>query len=140
LRDDSVNEHPHLNLDKVRECDVPGLAIRFAFGFCVSVAVGIITEVAGDRVGGLFLAFPAILPASLTLIAQQEGERKARVDAGGAIIGGIALAFFGVVSWLLLGRIPVLWAEIVALVVWTAVAIAIYFGVRALMRNGKRRR
>jgi hypothetical protein len=135
LRDDSVNKQPNLSLDKARDCDLRGLAIRFAFGFCVSVVVGIITEVAGDRVGGLFLAFPAILPASLTLIADQEGERKARVDAGGAIIGGVALAFFGLVSWLLLGKIPVLWAEVVALIVWTAAAIGMYFAVRALMRR-----
>jgi hypothetical protein len=135
LREDSVNEHPRFNFDKVRDCDVRGLGIRFAFGFCVAIAVGLITEIAGDRLGGLFLAFPAILPAGLTLIAQQESERKARVDAGGAVIGGVALAFFGVVSWLSLGRIPVLWAEVLALVVWTAVAIGIYFAVRALMRG-----
>ena len=44
------------------------LAVRFAFGFGVSVAAGIVTLALGSRTGGLFLAFPAILPARLILL------------------------------------------------------------------------
>ncbi len=35
----------------------------------------------GPRVGGLFLAFPAILPATLTLLEKKEGKTKACADA-----------------------------------------------------------
>jgi hypothetical protein len=134
LRDDSVRRHPRFELRRAFECDVKGLAIRFAFGFVIAVAVGIVTELWGNRVGGLFLAFPSILPASLTLIAEQDGEREAKVDAGGAIIGGLAMSFFAVVSWLAIGRMPVLGAEVLAFVAWCAVAIGGYFGVRAWLR------
>ncbi len=67
------------------------LAIRFAFGFVVSVLAGLMTVVFGNRIGGLFLAFPAILPASLTLIEQKEGRRQAEGNAVGAVIGAMLL-------------------------------------------------
>jgi hypothetical protein len=135
LRDDSVHEQVRVEPRRAFECDVRGLAVRFVFGFAVAVAVGIVTEVWGDRFGGLFLAFPSILPASLTLIAEEEGEQEAKVDAGGAIIGGVAMSFFGLVSWLAIGRIPVLWAEVLAFAAWCAIAIGGYFAVRAWLRT-----
>ena len=41
-------------------------AMRFLFGGLVTVATGIIAEKFGPTVGGLFLAFPAIFPATAT--------------------------------------------------------------------------
>jgi hypothetical protein len=66
-------------------------------------------------VGGLFLALPAIFCASATLIEKHERERKesaglrgrergrqaAALDAAGACLGGVALAMFGAVVWVL---------------------------------------
>lgn len=113
-----------------RDVDVRGMLLRFAFGFGVSAMVGVVTLVFGDRVGGLFLAFPAILPASLTLIAKKDGDGKAQVDACGAVIGGIALAAFAATSWFLLPRIPPVWAELAALLAWVALAVGLYLVVR----------
>jgi hypothetical protein len=79
----------------------------------ITVATGIVAKKFGPVVGGLFLAFPAIFPASATLIEKHEEERKQReglkgtdraaeavsVDAAGAAIGSMALAVFGLLVW-----------------------------------------
>jgi Protein of unknown function (DUF3147) len=89
------------------------LALRFVLGGLVTVATGLIVDYAGPVIGGLFLAFPSILPASLTLIERHELERQgsrgadARLrarqaagrDAAGACMGGLGLACFGVIVW-----------------------------------------
>jgi hypothetical protein len=88
-------------------------AVRFLFGGMITVATGIVAKKFGPVVGGLFLAFPAIFPASATLIEKHEEERKQReglkgtdraaeavsVDAAGAAIGSMALAVFGLLVW-----------------------------------------
>ncbi len=43
-------------------------AIRFLFGGLVTAATGVVAKKFGPVVAGLFLAFPAIFPASATLI------------------------------------------------------------------------
>jgi len=67
-------------------------------------------------VGGLFLAFPAIFPASATLVEKHEKEKKAQkgmhgqergrdaaaLDAAGASMGSIGLLLFALIVWLLL--------------------------------------
>ena len=50
--------------------------VRFAFGGTVTAVAGIIAKRFGPEIGGLFLAFPAILPASATLIEKHEMEKK----------------------------------------------------------------
>jgi uncharacterized protein DUF3147 len=71
--------------------------IRFAFGAGVSVLAGVGAALFGPRVGGVFLAFPAILLASLTLIAEEDGLRQARDDARGAAAGTAGLLVFALV-------------------------------------------
>ena len=44
----------------------------------MTVLAGVIAKKFGPVVGGLFLAFPAIFPASATLIEKHERERKER--------------------------------------------------------------
>ena len=89
-------------------------AVRFFFGGLITAAAGVIAKKYGPGIGGLFLAFPAIFPASATLIEKHErqhkaekglhGERRARqavgADAAGAAMGSVALAVFAVVVWL----------------------------------------
>src|SRR5712671_5535227 len=67
---------------------------------------GIIANKFGPSIGGLFLAFPAIFPASATLIEKYEKQKKekeglrgtqrgrqaASVDAAGAAMGSIGLS------------------------------------------------
>lgn len=91
-------------------------AVRFLFGGLCCVAAGMIAKHFGPRIGGLFLAFPAIFPAGASLVAAHEKIHKARagfdgtlrgrtvaaVDAAGAAIGCIGLAGFAIVCWLCL--------------------------------------
>ena len=88
-------------------------AIRFVVGGTITAATGLIANSFGPVVGGLFLALPAIFPASATLIDKHEkqkvrqsskrpsarGTRAAGLDAAGAAIGSVGLiAFAAVVS------------------------------------------
>ena len=51
-------------------------ALRFAFGGAITVAAGLIANKWGPGVGGLFLAFPAIFPASATLVEKHEKKNS----------------------------------------------------------------
>jgi hypothetical protein len=87
-------------------------------------------------IGGLFLAFPAIFPASATLIEKHVRERKekaglagarrgkeaAALDAVGAALGSFGLAAFGLVIWLMIVQSPA-WALVLAAASWLAVAV-----------------
>lgn len=86
-------------------------------------------------VGGLFLAFPAIFPASASLIEAHEKERKAEIgadgkkrgrmaaslDSLGAALGCVGLIGFAVVLWiglpahnayLIIGAGTIVWGSI----------------------------
>jgi hypothetical protein len=80
----------------------------------------------GHKIGGVFLAFPAILPASLTLVAHKESDHHASINAEGAVLGGIALVGFSLTAYLFLPRIGA-WALLVAGAIWAMVAVALYF-------------
>lgn len=85
--------------------------VRFAFGGLITAAAGIIAKKFGPEVGGLLLAFPAIFPATATLIEKHETEKKqkkglkgtvrgrnaASVDAAGSALGSIGLFVFAVI-------------------------------------------
>src|SRR4030095_120255 len=93
-------------------------AVRFVFGGLITAAAGIIAEKFGPVVGGLFLAFPAILPASATLIEKHEKQKKekkglsgtrrgiaaASIEAAGSTLGSIGLLAFAVVVWRLVNH------------------------------------
>jgi hypothetical protein len=89
---------PSADISKIREANPKELLVRFALGAGVSIVAGIISKGAGPRLGGVFLAFPAILPASLTFVQDKEGTRKADRDAMGAVLGGLALVVFAAVA------------------------------------------
>ncbi len=88
-------------------------AIRFLFGGLITAVAGIIAKKFGPSIGGLFLAFPAILPASATLIEKHEKEKKeekglvgtrrgrkaASVDAAGSAMGSVGLLVFAAIVW-----------------------------------------
>ena len=92
-------------------------AVRFLFGGLITAARGLIAKKFGPGVGGLFLAFPAIFPASATLIEKHEKQKKERaglhgsvrgrkaaaVDAAGAAIGSLGLLAF---AWLVERLLP----------------------------------
>ncbi len=88
--------------------------VRFLFGGLITAVAGAIAKKFGPGVGGLLLAFPAIFPASATLIEKHEKQKKERagmegsargrkaagIDAAGAAIGSFGLLLFA----LLVGR------------------------------------
>jgi hypothetical protein len=94
------------------------LATRFLFGGTITAAAGLVAQHFGPAVGGLFLAFPAIFPACVTLLAKKQAEKKsahgvdgtvrgkkaAALESRGTAIGTIGLACFATVIWQLLQR------------------------------------
>ena len=93
-------------------------AARFVFGGLMTVGAGLIVHRFGLEVGGLLLAFPAIFPASVTLVEKHETQNKKRaglqgtcrgreaaaLDAVGAALGSIALIPFAAIVWGFLSR------------------------------------
>jgi Protein of unknown function (DUF3147) len=126
----------HLKLSALGETRWYEYLIRFALGGAMTVIAGLIAARFGPIVGGLFLAFPAIFPASATLIEKHVRERKekaglagarrgkeaAALDAAGATLGSFGLAAFALVVWLLIEWTPSL-ALILATAAWLVVAV-----------------
>jgi hypothetical protein len=120
--------------------------LRFVLGGLVTAAAGLVAERWGPVVGGLFLAFPAIFPAAATMIETQERKKKeqaglhagkrgrmvAGVDAGGAALGTLGLAVFGLVIWKSLPGRSTMEVLSFALVGWALVAIGSWRIRRAL--------
>lgn len=112
-------------------------AIRFLFGGMVTAAAGLIANKFGPNIGGLLLAFPAIFPASATLIGKNARERKrkagldgtrrgrmeAAVDAAGAAIGTLGLLVFAVVIWRFMPDHRSWMVLVSATLVWLAVSV-----------------
>ena len=113
--------------------------LRFVLGGLVTAVAGMLAKKFGASFGGLFLAFPAILASSLTLVEKHERERKqqkglrgvirgrqaAAADAAGAAMGSIGLIAFAVFVWkllpdhnasLVIGGATLLWAVVCAIV------------------------
>jgi uncharacterized membrane protein (GlpM family) len=125
---------PEARTDKLQRPPARDWVIRFAFGAGVSALAAIITKVWGPAAGGLFLAFPAILLASLTLVAKQEGAHRAREDARGAALGALGLIAFGAVVWGTTPQWPVGLTLVVATLAWAAVSGLAYLVVVARHR------
>lgn len=115
---------PKASPGKLRKVAWWEYALRFVLGGAITAITGLIAHRWGPAVGGMFLAFPAILPASLTLVKQHEGRRAALEDARGGRVATIALACFaGVVTITASAWPPVVFLSIATLV-WAIVAIA----------------
>jgi hypothetical protein len=125
-----------LNLRALRDVRWHEYAIRFVLGGTMTVFAGLIAAGYGPVIGGFFLAFPAIFPASATLIERHVRQRKeeagvagarrgkeaAALDARGAALGSFGLSAFGLVIWQLVERSPA-GALVVGAFMWLAVAI-----------------
>lgn len=105
-----------VDLSSIKSTKPHEYAVRFVAGGLITAATGLIAMQFGPVVAGLFLAFPAIFPASATLIAKHEKERKwragydgtrrgraaASADAVGTSLGCLALFVFALLVWRLL--------------------------------------
>jgi Protein of unknown function (DUF3147) len=136
-----------LNFASVRTTTWSEYATRFVFGGTITLLAGLIADKFGPGVGGLFLAFPAIFPASASLIEKHEREKKRRagmsgeqrgrlaagVDAAGAAMGCVGLTGFAVTAWALLPRMP-LWESLaLATTLWAIVAVVVWILCRRLL-------
>ncbi|HEY3804865.1 MAG TPA: hypothetical protein VGL61_19770 [Kofleriaceae bacterium] len=118
---------PKLELGKLARIRPWEYALRFAFGGALSVAVALVTKRWGVATGGLYLAFPSILPASLTLAKRHDGRKCAAEDARGARLGAIGMACFAAVvavtatrwpPWLVLAAAGFAWATAAGAAWW----------------------
>jgi Protein of unknown function (DUF3147) len=121
-------------------------ALRFLFGGVITVITGVLAERYGPEFGGLFLAFPALLAASATLIEKHERERKRRfgivktlrgrqaaaLDARGVTMGSIGLIGFALVVWQLLPIWNGAYTLVTALAVWLFISVLIWWKRKSL--------
>ena len=101
----SAPPRPQLKLGAFEEHSWRAYAARFILGGIITTLAWVVAHRFGPAVGGLFLAFPAILPASMTLVREHSGKQAALNGALGAAAGSLGLVAFGGVVWLLATRI-----------------------------------
>jgi hypothetical protein len=118
---------PHASLAKLGKLRAWEYALRFVFGGAVTAIAGWLGAEYGLAVGGMFLAFPAILPASLTLVRQHDGRREALDNARGGRVAVVALACFASVVAASAEHLPLVVFLALALALWLAVAIALWW-------------
>jgi hypothetical protein len=117
---------PRLDRQGMKKARPWEYALRFLFGGVITVAAGLVAHAWGPIVGGLFLAFPAILPASLTLVGRHDGRNQAVEDARGGRLGSIGLAAFAAVVWATATRWPPVLVLVAATLVWMIVDVALW--------------
>ena len=114
--------------------------LRFLFGGGVTAFAGLVAKKFGPEIGGLFLAFPAIVPATATLIKKREQQKKERagyngaergraeaaVDVAGAAMGGLGLLAFSLTVWFGAERMQTAVLLVSATAVWFLVAVTVW--------------
>lgn len=119
-------------------------AVRFAFGATVTVLAGLVAKQYGPEIGGLFLAFPAIFPATATLLEKHEKQKEpshlrarqvAGIDAAGASMGSIGLMAFAIIVWQGLPRYPFIVVLAAALMVWLLLSVGSWWMRKTWLRN-----
>ncbi len=115
-------------------------AVRFIFGGLITAAAGVVAKQHGPVIGGLLLAFPAIFPASATLIEKHEKQRKeqngmngivrgrqaASMDAAGSAMGSVGLLLFAAIVWCLLSDHSASVVLFGATAAWLVVSVLIW--------------
>jgi hypothetical protein len=126
--------------DGLRESRWYEYVVRFLFGGAVTALAGIVAKRFGPEIGGLFLAFPAIFPATATLIEKHEKRKKeeagkegtargrtaAGVDAAGAAMGTVGLAAFAIVVWQGLPKSTVGVVLTMATLAWLVTSVGVW--------------
>jgi hypothetical protein len=129
-----------INLSSLKQTKPHEYATRFLFGGICTATAGVIAKHFGPTVGGLFLAFPAIFPASASLIENHEkrvkaeagfngtirGRIAASVDASGASLGCVGLIVFAVILWKGLPAHNAYTVLFLAMVFWLIVSMLLW--------------
>ena len=116
------------------------IVLRFLFGGLATVATGMIANSYGPVIGGLFLAFPAIFPATATLVEKhvKEKKKKANIDgvnrsrsavaleARGTAMGSLGLVVFGLLLWRCLVDRPAWLVLFAASLAWLVTSLLIW--------------
>lgn len=122
--------------------------VRYLLGGAATVITGLIGAKWGPGVGGLFLAFPAMLCASATLVQSHERRRKkeaglegtkrgddaAALEAAGAALGSIALAAFAVTTLVTVGSTPC-GSLALASLAWTVTACCAWLAYKRIRKK-----
>ena len=112
---------------------------------------GFIGSSLGPSIGGLFLAFPAIFCASVTLIekheirkkceaglkGEQRGEEAAALNAAGVAMGSLGLLAFAI-TFLVLVAVNYWWALAAACVAWLLTSVGAWC-IRCRIRIAKKK-
>jgi Protein of unknown function (DUF3147) len=128
-------------------------AVRFFFGGLITAVAGIIAKEFGPGIGGLFLAFPAIFPASATLIEKNEkrkkeeegiqgtqrGRKATSVDAAGSAMGSIGLLVFALLVWKFIPSYKPWLVLTVATLAWLTFSMPIWYVRKRVMPQLRRR-
>ena len=132
---------PALDFSSLKTARWWEFAVRFFLGGAVTVCTGLTARHFGPVIGGLFLAFPAIFPATATLIARHEtlkksqagisdrarGRKAAALDAAGAVLGGWGMVCFGCAAWLAQLSFPTALALALAAILWLIVSASLWW-------------
>ena len=138
--------HVSMDFGKLKMTTRADYFSRFVFGGLVTVAATLIANRFGPVVGGLFLAFPGILPPGLTLTEKHVVKKKARlggsgtsfgraeasVEAAGASAGSLGLIAFGFGLWKSMPVYPLLPSLLIALGAWLVVGFAFWWARKRL--------
>jgi hypothetical protein len=130
----------HLDFSGLRKTTWSDYAIRFLLGGAITMLAGVLAKLFGPVFGGLFLAFPAIFPASATLVEKHEiekkqnagmigkkgGRRAAALDSRGATIGCLGLICFAAVVWRAFPNWNAAAVLIFATLIWFGVSTVIW--------------
>ncbi len=130
-----------ISLEGLRRMRWSEAALRFLFGGAMTAAAGMLAKRFGPVVGGLFLAFPAIFPASATLVEKHEKQEKesrglhgalrgrhaAGADAAGTVMGSAGLLLFALVVWQFLPRTAPWLAIAAATLAWAMASVSIWW-------------
>lgn len=120
-------KRPELKPEKLKKTKAWEYLVRFALGGVITAATGLVGHAWGPVVAGVFLAFPAILPASLTLVKQHDGREEAIDDARGGRLGSAGLVAFALVVIGTAGRLPAPVVLLLATLAWVAVDVPLWF-------------
>jgi Protein of unknown function (DUF3147) len=122
---------PSFQPQQLRKTTLMEYLLRFGFGGVVALAASAAGHAWGPRVGGLFLAFPALLPAGLLLVKEHDGRAAAADDARGALLGSLGMVGFGVAIWFTAERLAPWLSLTAALGMWVGLSVGAWWSVCA---------